>query len=89
MPFRLTRQFINLMSPLKETGLVSSVMVCALRAFRSRADLLTTTMDVFVKEPSFDWKVGGSPRFSYIHIYRASQVSLVVKNPLRCRRPKR
>lgn len=56
MPFRLTRQFINLMSPLKETGLMSSVMVCALRAFRSRADLLTTTMDVFVKEPSFDWK---------------------------------
>lgn len=43
---------------------MSSVMVCALRAFRSRADLLTTTMDVFVKEPSFDWKVGGSPRFS-------------------------
>lgn len=64
MPFRLTRQFINLMSPLKETGLVSSVMVCALRAFRSRADLLTTTMDVFVKEPSFDWKVGGSPPFA-------------------------
>ncbi|XP_042110110.1 DNA-dependent protein kinase catalytic subunit [Ovis aries] len=56
MPFRLTRQFINLMSPLKETGLMSSVMVCALRAFRSRTDLLTTTMDVFVKEPSFDWK---------------------------------
>ncbi|KAF4022262.1 hypothetical protein G4228_013963 [Cervus hanglu yarkandensis] len=56
MPFRLTRQFINLMSPLKETGLMSSVMVCALRAFRSRADLLITTMDVFVKEPSFDWK---------------------------------
>lgn len=64
MPFRLTRQFINLMSPLKETGLMSSVMVCALRAFRSRADLLTTTMDVFVKEPSFDWKVGGSPHFA-------------------------
>lgn len=57
MPFRLTRQFITLMLPLKETGLVGSTMVCALRAFRSRPDLLTTAMDVFVKEPSFDWKV--------------------------------
>ncbi|XP_068381983.1 DNA-dependent protein kinase catalytic subunit isoform X2 [Eschrichtius robustus] len=56
MPFRLTRQFITLMLPLKETGLVGSTMVCALRAFRSRPDLLTTAMDVFVKEPSFDWK---------------------------------
>ncbi|KAM6171214.1 DNA-dependent protein kinase catalytic subunit isoform 3-T3 [Erethizon dorsatum] len=56
MPFRLTRQFINLMLPMKETGLVYSVMVHALRAFRTDADLLTNTMDVFVREPSFDWK---------------------------------
>lgn len=46
------------MSPMKETGVMYSVMVHALRAFRSHPDLLTTTMDVFVKEPSFDWKVG-------------------------------
>ncbi|XP_037658373.1 DNA-dependent protein kinase catalytic subunit [Choloepus didactylus] len=56
MPFRLTRQFINLMLPMKETGLMYSVMVHALRAFRSDPDLLINTMDVFVKEPSFDWK---------------------------------
>ncbi|XP_006860145.1 PREDICTED: DNA-dependent protein kinase catalytic subunit [Chrysochloris asiatica] len=56
MPFRLTRQFINLMSPMKESGLMYSVMVHALRAFRSHPDLLTNTMDVFLKEPSFDWK---------------------------------
>ncbi|XP_038201173.1 DNA-dependent protein kinase catalytic subunit [Arvicola amphibius] len=56
MPFRLTRQFVNLMLPMKETGLVCAVMVHALRAFRSRAGLLTDTMEVFVKEPSFDWK---------------------------------
>ncbi|XP_045042012.2 DNA-dependent protein kinase catalytic subunit isoform X2 [Desmodus rotundus] len=56
MPFRLTRQFINLMLPMKETGVMYSVMVHALRAFRSHPDLLTATMDVFVKEPSFDWK---------------------------------
>ncbi|KAM4865347.1 DNA-dependent protein kinase catalytic subunit [Thomomys bottae] len=56
MPFRLTRQFIYLMSPMKDTGLVYSAMVHGLRAFRSDADLLTNTMDVFVKDPSFDWK---------------------------------
>ncbi|XP_074175096.1 DNA-dependent protein kinase catalytic subunit isoform X2 [Rhinolophus sinicus] len=56
MPFRLTRQFISLMLPMKETGVIYSVMVHALRAFRSYPDLLTTTMDVFVKDPSFDWK---------------------------------
>uniref|UniRef100_A0A2K6EWI3 DNA-dependent protein kinase catalytic subunit n=1 Tax=Propithecus coquereli TaxID=379532 RepID=A0A2K6EWI3_PROCO len=56
MPFRLTRQFINLMLPMTETGLLYSVMVHALRAFRSDPDLLANTMDVFVKEPSFDWK---------------------------------
>lgn len=56
MPFRLTRQLINLMLPMKETGLVYSVMVHALRAFRSQSSLLTSTMDVFIKEPSFDWK---------------------------------
>ncbi|GAB5583955.1 DNA-dependent protein kinase catalytic subunit isoform X1 [Prionailurus iriomotensis] len=56
MPFRLTRQFINLMLPMKEAGVMCSVMVHALRAFRSHSDLLINTMDVFVKEPSFDWK---------------------------------
>ncbi|XP_060058172.1 DNA-dependent protein kinase catalytic subunit [Erinaceus europaeus] len=56
MPFRLTRQFVNLMLPMKETGITYSVMVHALRAFRSRPDLLLSTMDVFVREPSFDWK---------------------------------
>ncbi|KAI1243372.1 hypothetical protein IHE44_0000969 [Lamprotornis superbus] len=56
MPFRLTRQFVNLMMPMKEWGLIYSVMVHALRAYRSDPDLLISTMDVFVKEPSLDWK---------------------------------
>ncbi|OXB75109.1 UNVERIFIED_CONTAM: hypothetical protein H355_003187 [Colinus virginianus] len=56
MPFRLTRQFVNLMMPVKEWGLVYSVMVHALRAYRADPDLLLNTMDVFVKEPSLDWK---------------------------------
>ncbi|XP_068093458.1 DNA-dependent protein kinase catalytic subunit isoform X2 [Hyperolius riggenbachi] len=56
MPFRLTHQIINLMLPMKETGLFDSVMVHALRAYRTNPNLLISTMDVFVKEPSLDWK---------------------------------
>lgn len=57
MPFRLTRQFVSLMKPMAESGLIRSVMVHSLRAFRNEPDLLLNTMDVFVKEPSLDWKV--------------------------------
>ncbi|CAM5116256.1 unnamed protein product [Natator depressus] len=56
MPFRLTRQFTNLMLPMKESGLIYSVMVHSLRAYRTDPDLLISTMDVFVKEPSLDWQ---------------------------------
>ncbi|KAM9308363.1 DNA-dependent protein kinase catalytic subunit [Gastrophryne carolinensis] len=56
MPFRLTHQITNLMLPLKEIGLFDSVMLHALRAYRTNPDLLISTMDVFVKEPSLDWK---------------------------------
>ncbi|XP_038665232.1 DNA-dependent protein kinase catalytic subunit isoform X1 [Scyliorhinus canicula] len=56
MPFRLTNQFLNLMLPMKESGLLYSTMVHGLRAFRLDPDLLLSTMDVFVKEPSLDWK---------------------------------
>ncbi|KAM6458275.1 DNA-dependent protein kinase catalytic subunit isoform 2-T2 [Liasis olivaceus] len=56
MPFRLTRQFVNLMLPMKESGLINSVMVHSLRAYRINQDVLINTMDIFVKEPSLDWK---------------------------------
>ncbi|XP_062919332.1 DNA-dependent protein kinase catalytic subunit isoform X2 [Mobula hypostoma] len=56
MPFRLTPQFLNLMLPMKESGLIYSTMVHGLQAFRLDPDLLLSTMDVFVKEPSLDWK---------------------------------
>ncbi|KAJ6662088.1 hypothetical protein lerEdw1_012553 [Lerista edwardsae] len=56
VPFRLTRQFVNLMLPMKESGLLHSVMVHSLRAYRADPDIIISTMDVFVKEPSLDWK---------------------------------
>jgi len=45
------------MQPLQENGLMKGVMIHSLDALRSSADLLMTTMDVFIKEPSLDWQV--------------------------------
>lgn len=57
MPFRLTRQFVNLMLPLKESGTLQNVMVHTIRALRNNHELVLNTMDVFIKEPSLDWQV--------------------------------
>ena len=57
MPFRLTRQLVNLLRPLYEKGLLEGTMIHALRALRDNSDLLMCVMDVFIKEPSLDWKV--------------------------------
>ena len=57
MPFRMTRQVRNLMLPLQEKGLMEGIMTHALRALRNNSDLLMRTLDVFIKEPSLDWKV--------------------------------
>ena len=57
MPIRLTRQLKGLLMPHKEKGLLEGVMIHTLRALRSHTDLLLATMDVFIKEPSLDWKV--------------------------------
>lgn len=57
MPFRLTKQILNLMLPLRENGQLKCSMVHTLRALRNKPDLLINTMDVFIKEPSLDWQV--------------------------------
>ncbi|XP_063961376.1 DNA-dependent protein kinase catalytic subunit-like [Lytechinus pictus] len=56
VPFRLTRQIVNLMLPMKIEGVLQSSMVHTLRALRQDHELLLNTMDVFIKEPSLDWK---------------------------------
>ncbi|KAK2172232.1 hypothetical protein NP493_979g00000 [Ridgeia piscesae] len=56
MPFRLTRQIRNLSLPVGEKGLTQGTMIHALHALRTNHDLLLCTMDVFIKEPSLDWK---------------------------------
>ncbi len=53
-----------------ESGLIQSVMVHSLRAFRDDPDLLLNTMDVFVKEPSLDWKVEELNQSILMHVNR-------------------
>ena len=57
IPFRLTPQIVNLFSPPSESGQLRSCMVHVMRALRQSPYLLLNTMEVFVKEPSLDWKV--------------------------------
>ncbi|KAF4526767.1 hypothetical protein B566_EDAN012305 [Ephemera danica] len=56
VPFRLTKMMLNFMGPLGYAGLLRSVMIKSLRAFREHHELLLNTMQVFVLEPSLDWQ---------------------------------
>ena len=58
MPFRLTKQFRNLLLPLKDLGPYKLPMTSVMRALRSNSDILLCTMDIFVNEPLVDWQVG-------------------------------
>lgn len=68
MPFRLTRQFLNLLLPLKDPGPYSIPMTDVLRALRNDSDLLLNTMDIFVQEPLLDWQVAVSFRIHVSHV---------------------
>eukprot|EP00743_Colponemidia_sp_Colp-15_P008934 GILK01009748.1.p1 GENE.GILK01009748.1~~GILK01009748.1.p1 ORF type:complete len:1463 (+),score=312.38 GILK01009748.1:308-4390(+) len=55
MPFRLTRQMINLLAPLGTDCLLKPGMVHSLNALRAHKELLLDCCDVFIKEPLLDW----------------------------------
>ena len=57
MPIRLTRQLTQLMSPIGTAGLFRATMIYAMNALRENADILLSTMDVFIKEPLMEWMV--------------------------------
>ena len=61
VPIRLTPQMVQLLRPHSEAGQLRGCMVHALRALRDCHAPLLSTMDVFVKEPLLDWKVGHAP----------------------------
>ncbi|CAF4003683.1 unnamed protein product, partial [Rotaria magnacalcarata] len=55
IPIRLTRQLIQLMSPIGTDGLFRATMIQTMNALRENSDLLLSTMDVFIKEPLMEW----------------------------------
>lgn len=55
IPFRMTPQFVNVMSPFGVTGVIRSAMIHSLRVFRSEKKLLQTVLEVFLREPTIDW----------------------------------
>lgn len=57
IPIRLTRQLIQLMSPIGTNGLFRATMIHTMNALRENSDLLLSTMDVFIKEPLMEWMV--------------------------------
>ena len=69
IPIRLTNQILNLLQPHGQKGLLEGTMIHSLRALRRNCDLLLSTMDVFVKEPSLDWQVR-APRNSRLMDFR-------------------
>uniref|UniRef100_A0A8C4NGJ0 non-specific serine/threonine protein kinase n=1 Tax=Eptatretus burgeri TaxID=7764 RepID=A0A8C4NGJ0_EPTBU len=56
MPFRLTRQILGTLQPFGEAGLLRASLSRSLRRLRTHPDLLLSTMQVFITEPSLDWK---------------------------------
>ncbi|CAF1029633.1 unnamed protein product [Rotaria sordida] len=55
IPIRLTRQLVQLMSPIGTNGLFRATMIHTMNALRENSDLLLSTMDVFIKEPLMEW----------------------------------
>lgn len=55
IPFRMTPQFVNVMSPFGVTGVIKSAMEHSLRVFKSEKKLLLTCLEVFLREPTIDW----------------------------------
>lgn len=55
IPFRLTPHLLSVMEPLFEIGYVDGTMRNVLRALRNEKDVITSTMDVFINEPSVEW----------------------------------
>lgn len=71
VPFRLTPQIVNLMQPLGENGLFKQTMIHTLNALKSNRGVLLSTMNVFIQEPSMDWKEYEN---KYVNIHNESKI---------------
>lgn len=51
VPFRLTKQFVNVMKPLDTSGFLNKSMSHVLRTFRNECDSLMAALEMFAYEP--------------------------------------
>lgn len=56
VPFRLTPHLVNLMLPLGENGLFKDTLISTLHALKRNSKSLLATMNIFIKDPSLEWK---------------------------------
>ena len=56
MPFRLTRQLMNVLEPIGVSGMLETPMTHILQVFQVNKTIILNTMDVFIKEPLLDWR---------------------------------
>lgn len=55
VPFRLTPQLVNALSPLGTSGLLTKCMGHTLRRFTIKKISLLATLAIFINEPTIDW----------------------------------
>lgn len=55
VPFRLTQQFVNALSPLGTSGILVKCMAHTLRRFTEERKSLVATLAIFINEPTIDW----------------------------------
>ncbi|XP_053697973.1 DNA-dependent protein kinase catalytic subunit-like [Sabethes cyaneus] len=64
VPFRLTPQFVNVMEPMRTSGLMHKCLVYSLACLRNSKKLLRSVLEVFVREPTLDWLEAARRRFN-------------------------
>jgi len=55
MPFRLTKQFTEVLQPLSSDAMLFHSMVHAMQALRDNRQTINNVMEVFLNEPMIDW----------------------------------
>ncbi|KAI8145657.1 hypothetical protein BJV82DRAFT_554475 [Fennellomyces sp. T-0311] len=56
IPFRLTRQLVNVCQPVGVSEMMETPMTYILQTFQTNKAIILNTMDVFIKEPLLDWR---------------------------------
>lgn len=55
IPFRLTSHFVNVLEPMRISGLIRKNMMHTLKCLRNVSDTILIALTMFTKEPTIDW----------------------------------